>query len=658
MELGSLKLTPRRKQILNDLGINNVEELLTYYPFRYEENITKPFNEWQIGDTLVFEGELIKYPSTFRYFKRAITRFSVLYDDEEINVTIFNRPWMKGLKLNEKITIKGKYDGKNKFTALNYSLHDVQEELGIKAIYSLKDGMRQNDITKMVKLALKIYPFIDEMPIAFRQKHQLIDYQTAINEIHFPSSKENLKKAITRLKYEEFLRFYLTLGYLKQNNSNTKKAKQVDRNKINELISSLPYPLTSDQNKCVDDILNDLSKNYTVTRLIQGDVGSGKTIVAAIALYATTLSGYQAAMLAPTEILAKQHYEFLKSLLPDINIEILYSDMDNAKLAKEAISSGKAQIIIGTHALFSDDVKYHDLALVIADEQQRFGVKQRRKLKDKGQDVDVLLMSATPIPRTLASSIYGDMEISTIESMPSGRKGCDTNLIKANSIVSIMDEIKETLASGRQAYIICSAIEPSESIKVKDANTLYESLIEVMKPYRLGLLHGKMDQSLKDETMEKFVNHEINILISTTVIEVGVNVPNATMMIIYDADRFGLSQLHQLRGRVQRSSYKGKCYLLTASKDLDSLKRLNTLVESNDGFYIANEDLKLRGPGDILGTRQSGLPPFVLGDLINDVNFIEAAKIDAKELVDNLSLNDNADYYAKVCALASANNID
>lgn len=656
MDLKELKLTKRRSTILDDLGIKTVEELLMYYPFRYEENICKPFKEWEINDTVIFEAILLSHPSTFRYGKKSMTRFKVLYDDKELNITIFNRPWLK--VQGDKIVIKGKYDGASKVTALNYSFHDIEDEIGIKAIYPLKENIRQSDIQAMIKKALEIYRSEDILPLSLKNKYQLIDLDEALKEIHLPSSKDKLKKAITRLKYDEFLRFYSTLKILKDSNETSSKAKKIDLKAIDALISSLPFKLTSDQKKCIDDILKDLASPYMTTRLIQGDVGSGKTIVAAIALYASVKAGYQGALMAPTEILAKQHYQSLKAILKDINIVMLSSDTKKDVEIKKMIEENKAQIIVGTHALFSSDVIYHNLGLVIADEQHRFGVKQRRKLKEKGQDVDLLLMSATPIPRTLASSIYGDMDVSTIETMPVGRNGCDTYLLKSNSIVSIMDEIKKTMESGKQVYIIAAAIEHSDVIKIKDATSLYNSLLEVMKPYRLGLLHGKMNQELKDATMNDFINHEIDILISTTVVEVGVNVKNATMMIIYDADRFGLSQLHQLRGRIQRGEDRGTCYLLTDSKDENVLKRLNVLVNSNDGFYIASEDLKLRGPGDILGTRQSGLPPFILGDLITDTKFIEACKKDAEEIIKRSSETEFKTYYAKIKSLSILNNVD
>jgi len=376
-----------------------------------------------------------------------------------------------------------------------------------------------------------------------------------------------------------------------------------------------------------------------------------------IGLYANHLAGYQGALMAPTEILAKQHYEsFRRQLEPfGVKIAVLYSAMNNEKQVKEMIANGETDIVIGTHALFSEDVIYHNLGLVVADEQQRFGVKQGQKLKVKGTNCDFCLMSATPIPRTLASSIYGDMDVSTIATMPAGRKGCKTYLIKKNSISSILPELIEKLKQGRQIYLIAASIEKSDNFKAKDIYQLYHSLIDVFKPYTIGFLHGKLSSEEKEEVMQRFYDNEIQVLLSTTVVEVGVNVKNATVMVIYDADRFGMSQIHQLRGRVQRSSFEGTCYLLTDSKEESVMKRLEVLCRSNDGFEISFEDLKLRGPGDILGTRQSGLPSFVLGNLIEDHRFIDAARADAHEICKNHEQEQYRQYCDKIMEKATKN---
>ena len=656
MELSELKLTDKRLEICRRLDLKDSDDILRYYPFKYERNVLTHYEDFIEGERVVFEGELISYPNTFRFRgKLSRTTFKVLYEEEEITVTIFNRPWIKSN--NNKIAIIGRYEGKNKVTASNFYTKDISEILGINPIYSLKDGIKQNEIRKLIEYTFKkVNDVKDYVPQKLLDKHGLCDLKSALYNIHFPSNELDLKKSLARLKYEEFLRFYLSLEILSDNNQiNIKDGKNIDQNKIDSFINSLPYVLTVDQKEAIDDILKDLRSNKLMYRLLQGEVGSGKTLVSMIGLYANYLSGYQGALMAPTEILAKQHLlSFKETFNDEIKIELLVSgNKDNVDI-KKRLKDGDIDIVIGTHALFQEDVSFKNLGLVITDEQHRFGVKQRKALKEKGENVDFLLMSATPIPRTLASSLYGNMDISTIKTLPSGRKGCDTFLINKNSIVDILPNLKEKLDEGRQIYLVASSIEASDSYGGKDVTGLYNSLIDVFKPYKVGLLHGKMTGEEKDETMEKFNNNEIQILVSTTVIEVGVNVKNATVMVIYDADRFGLSQLHQLRGRVQRGDFKGTCYLLTNNKDSEVKKRLNVLVDSNDGFKISEEDLKLRGPGDILGTRQSGLPTFILGDIFNDTNIIEASKDDVKMVLDNLDKDDFNLFYLDVYKLMTS----
>lgn len=663
MELSKLKLTDKRKQIVERYGFKDVEDVLSFYPFKYEEYELTPFTSFVEGRQVVFEAEIISAPSVFRKGRLSISKFKVLCEDNELLITIFNRPWIRNLHINDKVTIIGKYDGQNKVTALNYYVKDIKDVTGIIPVYSIKEGISQNEIKKLIKYTYDACKndLVDTIPQDLIDQHRLISYEDAIRNIHFPSDKTMLAKSMSRLKYEEFLRFYVALDVLKGNSDNfTKENKAFDTNLVNKFVNSFEYELTSDQIKVKDDILKDLSSNKIMYRLLQGDVGCGKTIVAMIGLYANYLAGYQGALMAPTEILAKQHYESLKNALEpfDVRVGVLYSSMDNENVEKQKIQNGEYDVIVGTHALFSDDVEYRNLGFVIADEQHRFGVKQRKALKQKGNNCDFLLMSATPIPRTLASSIYGDMDISTIETMPKSRKGCKTYLIKKNSVIDILDDIRNKLNEGRQVYIIAAAIDSSENYRAKDVNGLYNALKDELKPYNVYLLHGKLSSVEKDEVMNRFNNNEIQVLISTTVVEVGVNVANATMMIIYDSDKFGLAQLHQLRGRIQRSSYEGTCYLLTDSKDESVIQRLNVLVDSNDGFKISYEDLKLRGPGDILGTRQSGLPAFILGNLIEDVRFVEAAKDDAHKICNNLDNPEYSKYYDNIALIASKNYVD
>lgn len=657
MDLNDIKLTPKRKKICDSLGFKDTEDVLSYYPFRYEMYERTKYEDFKVGEQVCIVCELVSSPSTFRRGRLSTSRFKVLYEEEILNITIFNRPWIRNVSSNELITIIGKYDGNNKITASNYYVGDVSGT--IIPYYPLKEGISQNDIKKLIQYVMNNSEIInDDMPSDIVFDHHLIDHKSAILNIHSPSTKKDLALAISRLKYEEFLKFYLALDILKGNTSKVvKNKKEFDQNKIDELINSFPFSFTVDQNNAINDILNDLRLESLMYRLVQGEVGSGKTAVAIIGLYANYLAGYQGVLMAPTEILAKQHYESLNNILSKfgVKVAVLYSSMDNERKVKEDIRNKNVDIIVGTHALFSQDVEYKDLGLVIADEQHRFGVKQRQALKDKGENVDFILMSATPIPRTLASSIYGDMDVSTIASLPAGRKGCKTYFINKNSVVDILDDIKAKLNEGRQIYIIAAAIEKSDNYNAKDINGLYESLKDVLQPYNVSLMHGKLSTEDKDNIMHDFSNNKIQVLISTTVVEVGVNVPNATMMIIYDADKFGLSQIHQLRGRVQRSSYEGTCYLLSANTSEEVKQRMNILCKTNDGFEIAYEDLKLRGPGDILGTRQSGLPTFILGNLLEDTKFIDAARNDAHKIVDNLDNDEYKRYYDHIFEIASKN---
>ena len=660
MDLSELKLTPRRKEICERLELKNSDDILSYYPFRYELNEKTPYADFRAGCQVCFVGELVSYPSTFRKGRFSSTKFKILYDDEILSVTIFNRPWIKNLKMNEIVTIIGRYDGNNKVTASNYYLKDISGT--IIPIYPLKEGISQNDIRKIIAYTYEKCEsqITDILPSDLKEKHQLIDYKTAIYQIHNPDSKKNLSKALSRLKYDEFLRFYTAMDILKgENQLQSKESKTFNDDKVKEFINSFEFDLTVDQKQAVDEILKDLHSSKIMYRLVQGEVGSGKTAVAMIALYANYLSGYQGALMAPTEILARQHYESLKKQLEPfgVRVSVLYSAMDNEKAAKQLIKNGEADVIVGTHALFSEDAEYEKLGLVIADEQHRFGVRQRQALRSKGESCDFILMSATPIPRTLASSLYGDMDVSSIASLPAGRKGCKTYLIRKNSIVDILPDIFKKLEEGRQIYVIAAAIEKSDNYKAKDVSGLYKALKERLQPYEVALLHGKLDTEEKQAIMEDFNKNKVQVLISTTVVEVGVNVKNATMMIVYDADKFGLSQLHQLRGRVQRSKYEGTCCLLSDSTDENTLKRLQILTQTNDGFAISYEDLKLRGPGDILGTRQSGLPAFILGNLIEDTKFIDAAKRDAKQIGNNRENEEYDRYCRRIERMAAKNYI-
>ncbi|OCN04856.1 ATP-dependent DNA helicase RecG [Erysipelotrichaceae bacterium MTC7] len=643
MDLKAIKVTPKKKEILHQMGIESVEELLVHYPFRYEDQNVKPFADWKLEEKVFFSCTIINQAKV-QYFggRRSVTRFKVLYDEEELSLSLFNRPWISAFRVGNVITVSGKYEGNGKVLVMSYNSQPIEEQLGIIPVYNTKDGLSQKDLRKYLSHALEACSLTEFVPDGLKQMYQLVARSKALHDIHFPSSYDAVKQAVRYLKYEEFLKFQLTIQYYKSKHmEKSKEAKQFEQTEIDALITSLPYNLTDDQNQAITDVLDDMKSNHIMYRLVQGDVGSGKTIVATIAMYANTLAGKQAALLAPTEILAKQHYANIQKVLAPLGIRIglLYSAL-SSKEKNERIhemASGQLDCLVGTHALFQEAVNYKNLGLVIADEQHRFGVQQRRKLIEKGNDVDFLLMSATPIPRTLATSLYGDMDVSSIEQMPAGRKPSITTLIKESSIRSIMGELKALLDAKNQCYIVCPAIEKNNDFKLRNVEEIYHNLLPVLgKTYRLDYLHGKMSSEQKDDIMQQFKNKEIDILISTSVIEVGVDVPDANVMIIYDAERFGLSQIHQLRGRIGRAGGQGYCYLLSNSKDPDSLRRLEILCESNDGFEIAKQDLMIRGPGDLLGSRQSGIPGFILGDVIMDENILEVAKKDALTLLENL----------------------
>ncbi len=644
-------ITKKRIELFEKINIRNANELFSYYPFRYENLDKSVFKDWNKGDKVVFEATLISYPSTYRYSRlKSITKFKVFMEDNELEIVIYNRPWTSNLKINQKLVIVGKYEGLNKVTALNYSGKSIDDIVGITPVYSTTKDITQKIIHETIKKAFENSKndITNDIPFEYLSKYKLLNKVDAIRKIHFPKTMNDVSLALRTLKYEEFLKFYIAINLLKKNNDNkiVKNSKKFNYDDVFSLVNNLSFTLTKDQFRSVNEILDDLQSNKIMYRLLQGDVGSGKTLVAALGLYATYLSNEQSALLAPTEILAKQHYESLKQLFKPtgLKIKVLYSSM-NSQVKKDILKeliNGEIDILIGTHAIIQENVIFKNLGMVIADEQHRFGVEQRKKLLEKGEKVDFLLMSATPIPRTLAITLYGDMDISTIETMPSNRKPVKTVLIQENSFYSVINDIEEKLTMNEQIYIICSIIEENENFDARNTIDVYENLKKYFNGrYNVGLLHGKMSPEEKEDVMNLFSKNKIQILISTTVIEVGINVPNASVIIIYDAHRFGLSQLHQLRGRIQRGDKQGICYLLTDNKNKESINRLKVLLKTNNGFDISSEDLRLRGPGDILGTRQSGVPSFILGDLFEDTKIINQARIDANEIIKNQNVHDN-----------------
>lgn len=646
MELKKLKISDKKIEILQQLHITQVEDLLTYYPFRYESIEELSRDTWKKDDRIAVEGVIVSKARVIRFKgKQSVTRFKIVYEEEEFDISLFNRPWVSMFTPGKKITIMGKYDGGNRITAISYNFQPLQEQMGTFPVYNLKDGITQKDIRKYIEKAWVLCQndIKEFLPEELRQKYRLITRKEALYFIHHPSSKETIRHSLRYLKYEEFLRFQLVMRACKAKEKKTIQghAKQFDNEDVWELEHTLPFSLTLDQKKVIQEILDDLKSESIMYRMLQGDVGCGKTLVAAFGMYGCVLSHKQAAMMAPTEILAKQHAQNLKNTFKDfeVEIEVLYSSLKAAekKDILERLRNNEIDILVGTHALFQEDVEFYDLGMVVADEQHRFGVMQRRRLLEKGDKVDFLLMSATPIPRTLAISLYGDMDVSTIQSLPKGRAGVETKLVQSRSMKDILPFVLEKIDEGNQCYVVCPAIEKNEDYEMRNVEDIYQGMKQSLgRRYRIALLHGKMSAQEKDEVMASFSAGKSDILVSTTVIEVGVDVANANLMVIYDAHRFGLSQIHQLRGRVGRGTKPGYCFLLSDTKDKNSLERLKICEKTSDGFEIARYDLQLRGPGDILGNRQSGVPGFLLGDVVADANILEVAREDALSILKNI----------------------
>ena len=641
MDLKLLKTTEKRYEILNQMNIYTLEDLVQHYPYRYE--VIEETYPLLGDDRIVIEAIVISPVKIF--FKGKMSRMTFSVEDhyhQQYQVTIFNRHFLRQyLKMETIITIIGKCQG-NKITATDIKIKPIKELSGIHPIYSLKEGMSQKSFQQYIKKALtllkgNIETFVPEEMI---MKHQLLHKEIALWNIHFPENQEDVKQSLKYLKYEEFLKFQLTMQFIKRKrNEEVGIAKTMDINQLHSFILSLPFQLTHDQITAIKEIVNDLKKPQMMYRFLQGDVGSGKTVVSAIALYANYLAGYQGALMAPTEILARQHYQTLTHFFKTTNVKIgLLTGSLSIKekdLMYNDIYNGKIDIIIGTHALFQKKVEYHNLGFVITDEQHRFGVEQRKALKNKGNQVDFLVMSATPIPRTLAISMYGDMDVSTIKMLPSGRLPVKTKYIKSSSMKPILKHLKEYLSDGGQCYVICPLVEESDSIEAKSASQIALAMQSYFKDcYHVGLLHGQMKDEEKDAVMLKFQKNEIQILVSTTVVEVGVDVKNANMMVIYNSERFGMSQLHQLRGRVGRGSQQAYCYFMSSSTSKEAIERLKYMEKSHDGFEISMYDLQMRGPGEVLGNKQSGLPTFLVADVLKDFPVLQVAREDADDLLD------------------------
>lgn len=634
---------PKTKELLNKIKIYTVEDLLNYYPYRYDIIKRSDLSNLSDGDKIIIDGIVEGQPTTI-YINKSLKKmiFRISTKTMILNITLYNRAHLySDLKSGKEITIIGKYNKlKNTVIVSDIRFGLLPPSAKIEPIYYTTEGLTVKQISKFEAIALENdYDVIDLVPRYIEEKYNLMNKKSAIKNIHVPEDILLLKKARQRIKYEELFMYVLKINYLKNkiNNDNLAIERNIDKDKLDKFIKSLPFELTLDQDKAVNDIINDLSIKKRMNRLLQGDVGSGKTVIALIAVYANYLSKYQSALMAPTEILAVQHYEEAKKIFSKykLNIALLTSSTSNKdkKTIYEELENGKIDLIIGTQALIQENVKYKKLGLVITDEQHRFGVNQRDTFKSKGISPDVLSMSATPIPRTYALTIYGDTDVSSIKSKPKGRKEIITVFKKEKDITDVLEMMKKELELNHQIYVVAPMIDTESDSEKESVYDLEEKMNNAFgKISKIGIIHGKLDPKDKDKVMKNFEKNKINILISTTVIEVGVNVPNASMIVIFNANMFGLSTLHQLRGRVGRGDIQSYCVLVAK----ESEERLRFLENTSDGFEISEYDFQTRGEGDLFGTRQSGELGLKMANIKRDFKMLLKAKEDADEFINML----------------------
>ncbi|HCU81904.1 MAG TPA: DNA helicase RecG [Enterococcus sp.] len=632
----------KRADSLASLGIQTIEDLLTYYPFRYEDIQERNLNEILDQEKVTLKGLVVSPPVMSRFgYKKNRLQFRMMQDHAVFNVSFFNQPYLKDkVILSEEIAVYGKWDAKRK--SLNgMKILGSQAVDDFSPIYHVNKSIRQTTLVDLIRRGFEEYgDLIEEnLPNGLVEKYRLLDRPTAVKSMHFPKNHEENHQAKRRIVFEEFFLFQMRLQGLKKSEKAETNGIEIlyDIQRLKQFIQKLPFELTDAQKRVTNEICRDLRRPQHMQRLLQGDVGSGKTIVAAIALYAAVTAGFQGALMVPTEILAQQHMESLLQLFDAQEVKLaLLTGSTKAKERRELLElleQGEIDIVVGTHALIQEGVEFQHLGLVITDEQHRFGVNQRKVLREKGWRPDVLFMTATPIPRTLAITAYGEMDVSVIDELPAGRIPIETRWVRTPQLNSVLDWTWKELAKGHQMYVICPLIEESEALDVKNAVEIYEKLSALFAPqYEVGLLHGKMKNQEKEAIMETFKENKMQILVSTTVIEVGVNVPNATVMLIMDADRFGLAQLHQLRGRVGRGSDASYCVLVANPKNELGIERMKIMTETNNGFILSEKDLELRGPGEVFGFRQSGLPQFAIADLVTDSNILEVARDEAQKL--------------------------
>lgn len=655
MELSKIKgCGPKTIEYLNKLNIFDVDSLVRFFPYRYNVYTPVDITSQSEEDRIVISGTITSLPK-ISYIKRNFNRLTFTLETNNIitNVIIYNRAFLKPhILVGKKITLIGKYNKiKNQFIASDIKLYELTTTK-VEPVYHMVNGLKSSTITKCINNALESKITISEIvPEYITDKYALMNTLDAIKEIHNPSNTKNLKQARLKLIYEELFEFMFKINLIKYKNQifDDFVIKEVTEEILNKVLEKVPFKLTNDQMNAIKEIVDDFNNFKRMNRLILGDVGSGKTIVSFIAILINNMCGYQSALLAPTEVLARQHFDNFTSLFPDIKAELLVGSLTKKEkqIIAEKLKNNEIDVLIGTHAMLESSIAFANIGLVVTDEQHRFGVNQRKALQNKGKFVDVLYMSATPIPRTYALTIYGDMDISYIKEKPAGRKEIITKQYNFKEIKEVCNNIENELIEKHQAYVVAPLIEDENDTELNDLKRIEETLKDNLQGnYNIGILHGKMNQVEKDKVMNKFKDGSLDILISTTVIEVGVDVKNATIMTIFNAERFGLATLHQLRGRVGRNSLQSKCLLLS---DKDS-ERLKVMEESNDGFYISERDFEMRGSGDLFGIRQSGDMIFKIADIKRDFKILLQCKKDTEEFVLGNIENDfrNYSYYQNI----------